>query len=463
MARKAHGRRGLSTWLTNSRTPVFVLDARRMVLVFNRGCEELTGWTAADVVGQVCDYTTETDRAQVESVTGCLCPPPEVLDGGPRRADVTILHRDGTSASRCVHFLPLQADDDSRFRILGVITEVESTPPDTAPGVGNDLHRRLSEAQVRLRQQFDSDAVIACGPHMQRVLAQVGIARNSDASVHLTGERGVGKEHIARLIHYGSERRLTSFVPLECAALPAFDLKRTVRRLVESARNEERSEFALRPGAVYLDQVGALPRDVQELLLEACRPDAREPAGLRLFSADTRTLESLVAEEALLPEMYWLLTSITIEIPPLRDRGEELPLLAQQLLEALNRDQERQVSGFAGDVLQAFREYNWPGNVDELRSVVEESRSASASATIQSRDLPYWFRAGVDAQALGPSLAPKPRPLAPYLAEVEAEQIRWALDQARNNKSLAADLLGLTRARLYRRMEALGIEDGGAT
>ena len=83
MSRKAHGRRGLSTWLTNSLTPVFVLDARRMVLVFNRGCEELTGWSASDVVGNVCDYATETDRTQVESITGCLCPPPEVLTGRP--------------------------------------------------------------------------------------------------------------------------------------------------------------------------------------------------------------------------------------------------------------------------------------------------------------------------------------------------------------------------------------------
>jgi PAS domain S-box-containing protein len=463
MARKAHGRRGLSTWLTNSRTPVFVLDARRMVLVFNRGCEELTGWSAADVVGQVCDYATETDRAQVESITGCLCPPPEVLDGDPRRVDVAILRRDGTSLQRCVHFLPLRADEESRFRILGVITAVESATPLTAPSVAGNLHLRLSEAQVRLRQQFDSDAVIACGPHMQRVLAQVRIARGSDASVHFAGERGVGKEHVARMIHYGSERRLSSFVPLECAALPAFDLKRTVRRLLESARDDEPSEFALRPGAVYLDLVGALPRDVQELLVEACRPDARHPAGLRLFSADTSSIESLVATEALLPELYCLLTSITIDIPPLRERADELPLLAQQLLETLNRDQERQVSGFAADVLLAFREYRWPGNVDELRSVVEEARSAATSATIQSRDLPFWFRAGVDAQTLGPSLAPQPRPLAPYLAEVEAEQIRWALDQARNNKSLAADLLGLTRARLYRRMEALGIEDGGTT
>ena len=153
------------------------------------------------------------------------------------------------------------------------------------------------------------------------------------------------------------------------------------------------------------------------------------------------------------------MTSITIPVPPLRERTDELPLISQQLLEAHNRDQNRQVTGFAAEVLEAFRKYNWPGNVAELRSVIEEARAASKSSTIQASDLPYWFRAGIDAQAFGPSAAPQPRPLAPYLAEVETEQIRRALEQARNNKSLAAELLGLTRARLYRRMEALGIED----
>lgn len=460
MSRKAHGRRGLSTWLTNSLTPVFVLDAQRMVLVFNRGCEELTGWTAADVVGNVCDYATETDRTQVESITGCLCPPPEVLAGESGRADVAILRRDGESVRRCVHFLPLLADEESKFRILGLMTEGDTETPDAESASASRLHLWLAEAQIQLREQFDTDALIATGPHMQRVLVQVRVARECDASVHLAGERGVGKEHIARLIHYGSERRLGSFVPLDCESLPAFEIKRTVRRLLESARASEPSDFALGPGAVYFNQIGDLPRDVQELLMEAHRPATDQPAGLRIFSADSRPLDQLVESEALLPELCCLMTSITIRVPPLRQRTDELPLIAQQLLEAHNRDQNRQVSGFAPEVLDAFHKYNWPGNVAELRSVIEEARESSNSSTVQSPDLPYWFRAGVDAQALGPSVAPQPRPLAPYLAEVESEQIRWALEQARNNKSLAAELLGLTRARLYRRMEALGIEDG---
>lgn len=458
MARKAHGRRGLSTWLTNSHTPVFVLDARRMVLVFNRGCEELTGWAASDVVGKLCDYVTDTDRAQVESITGCLCPPPEALEGRSATVDGVILQRDGTSVRRRVHFLPLLADEDSRLRILGVMTDPSADTREAVSGEASQLHRLLAEAQVRAREQFDVDALIAVGAAMQRVLAQVGVCRQNNAAVHVSGERGVGKEHIARLIHFGSERRLRSFVPLDCEALPAFDVKRTVRRLLETLQTGEPSELPLLPGAIYLDQVGDLPRDVQELLVESCGPG--QPADLRLFSADTRPLEELVEAEAVLPELACLLTLITIAVPPLRLRSDELPLIAQQLLEAQNRDQERQVTGLADDVLDAFRNYNWPGNIDELRSVIEEARSTAASATIQSRDLPYWFRAGVDAQTLGPAPGPQPRPLEPYLAEVEAEQIRWALGEAKNNKSLAAELLGLTRARLYRRMETLGIEEG---
>jgi DNA-binding NtrC family response regulator len=436
---------------------VFVLDARRMVLVFNRGCEELTGWAASEVVGKLCDYVTDTDRGQVESITGCLCPPPEVLAGRPASVETVILQRNGTTAQRRLHFLPLLADEDAKLRILGVMTARQPDTHESAAGEVSQLHRLLAEAQVRSRERFDVDALVAVGPPMQRVLAQVRVGRQNNAAVHLSGERGVGKEHIARLIHFGSDRRLRSFVPLDCESLTAFDVKRTVRRLLEAIQTDERSELPLQPGAVYLKQVGELPRDVQELLVEACRPG--QPADLRLFSADTRPLDELVEAETVLPEFACLLTLITIPVPPLRRRTDELPLIAQQLLEAQNRDQERQVTGLAADVLEAFRNYNWPGNIDELRSVIEEARAAAASSSIQARDLPYWFRAGVDAQTLGPSPAPQPRPLGPYLAEVEAEQIRWALGEAKHNKSQAAELLGLTRARLYRRMEALGIEE----
>lgn len=431
-----------------------------MVLVFNRGCEELTGWGASDVVGKICDYATETDRAQVESITGSLCPPPEVLEGRWCAVDAAILRRDGSSVRRRVHFFPMPTDDPARLRILGLITDAGAEPPAATSTAENGLHLRLAEARARAREEFDVESLIAEGPHMRRVLAQIGVARNCDSSVHISGEPGVGKEHIARLIHFGSHRRLRTFVPLDCAALPAFEVKRTVRRLLDSLREGDPSDVALTPGAVYLNQVGDLPRDVQELLLESCRPAATDPASLRLFSAESRPLEQLVDSEALLPELCCLLTQLTIAVPPLRQRLDDLPLLAQQFLEAQNRDQERQFSGFAPDALSAIRHYNWPGNADELRSVVDEARAAATGTTLQSRDLPYWFRAGVDAQSLGPVSAPRPRPLEPCLAEFEAALIRQALAEAKNNKSHAAELLGLTRPRLYRRMQALGIDDG---
>jgi len=118
----------------------------------------------------------------------------------------------------------------------------------------------------------------------------------------------------------------------------------------------------------------------------------------------------------------------------------------------------RQVGGFADEVWTQFREYNWPGNVDELMAVVAEARAAAKGGVITAADLPFRFRAGRDAQAVGPPPKVAVEPLEQLLQRVEVEEIRRALDAARNNRSKAAELLGITRPRLYRRMQVLGID-----
>jgi len=180
-----------------------------------------------------------------------------------------------------------------------------------------------------------------------------------------------------------------------------------------------------------------------------------------LVAATTGDLRPAVDREDVLPELFYLLTPLSIELPPLRRRGEDLPLLAQHFLEAMNPGSDKQVTGLAEGVLEKFREYNWPGNLDELAAVLEEARTACRGSTIGLGDLPFRFRSGLDAQAVAPSATFSPEPLEEYLARIEAEQIRRALKQSRQNKSKAAELLGVTRARLYRRMEALGIDDAG--
>ena len=180
---------------------------------------------------------------------------------------------------------------------------------------------------------------------------------------------------------------------------------------------------------------------------------------LRIIATTTSDPSMLSEDERIRSDFYHLLTPMCIAVPPLRRRMEDLRYLAQYLLEELNRGESRQLNGFADDVWEKFTEYNWPGNVDELLAVIREARAACNEPWIRTKDLPFRFRTGYDAQSVGPALQPQVAALEPYLAKAEKEQIEQALKQCRHNKAKAARLLGMTRPRLYRRMQILGIED----
>ncbi|WP_299462964.1 helix-turn-helix domain-containing protein, partial [uncultured Gimesia sp.] len=178
---------------------------------------------------------------------------------------------------------------------------------------------------------------------------------------------------------------------------------------------------------------------------------------IRLITASSLSLPELLDRELLLPEFYFLITTMEIKVPPLRERRADLELLAQHFLENENRYQEKQVSGFAPGVLSQFQDYFWPANLDELTKVIQAAFQATSTLLITQESLPLRLKTGIDARMLGPALSSAIKPLEETLHQVESEQIILALEQSKNNRTEAARLLGLTRAKLYRRMEALDI------
>ena len=181
------------------------------------------------------------------------------------------------------------------------------------------------------------------------------------------------------------------------------------------------------------------------------------------MSSSTERLQDAVDDERLISEFFFLLTTLTIEVPSLRERGDDLIPLAQAFLESQNRNADRQIGGFADAAWPQLREYAWPGNLDELALVVLEARQNCTAPVIGVSDLPLRFRAGLEAQSVGPpqrSLDEPPIPLLDeHLASIERDLIRRALIKAKRNKTLAAKLLGIPRPVLYRRMEVLKIGD----
>lgn len=465
MAKRSRRSAAVLKTLQSSASPLFLLSDRRVVTFFNAGCEALTGWASADVVGRKCDYLAEPDSSGIDAIPATLCPPPEVFAGEAASVPAYLVHRDGRSFPRMIHFTPLFEESEGVSRVaavLGVIGAIAAPRPSAPPTLAQKLHAELAAERAALRVRFGLKSVIARSESMLRVLRQVALAKDSHAPALLRGEPGVGREHLARVIHSESEARHRCFVPLECASLPAFELKQTLRRLFSHDPDDLRDASptsSLLPGTLYLKDVERLPRDLQEFLVQQLSKGDATRSALRVLAGTAADLAAAVAGETVRSDLFHLLTPLEIVIPPLRQRVEEIPLLAQALLEERNRGAERQRGGFSDEVLRQFREYRWPGNVAELAAVVGEAWEAAAGSIIQPGDLPFRFRTGRDAQQAGPAAAPRAAPLEQYLEAVEKEQIERTLSQVRNNKSRAAELLGMPRPKLYRRMEALGIVD----
>jgi transcriptional regulator with PAS, ATPase and Fis domain len=460
MKRRARKRVRPDHLIGRATTPVFMVAPDHRISFFNAGCEALTGWLTEDVVGQLCEFVTEPEATTPESLAACLCPPATAFEGRVVSLPAQIVCRNGERLPRTLNFIPLKDEEGALACVLGAIAEAESSNRLAPNGAADELHSELAALRLFLIRRFGVKSLVCRSDAMLRVAEQFAIARATGSPVLIWGESGSGKEHLARAIHYDSPRRTRAFVPLDCLILSALELGQMLKRLLFPDEDAYASPWALEPGTLFLANVDALPRDAQQIVADAFRSENPRTRELRLMASTTCEPAHLADDkDRLRADFFHLLTPFCIAIPPLRHRMDDLRLLAQYLLEELNRGDARQLNGFGDDVWEKFEEYNWPGNVGELLAVIREARAACNEPLIRAKDLPFRLRSGLDAQALGPQRRAPVAALEPLLAHTEREQIERALAQSRHNKSRAAQLLGMTRPRLYRRMEILGIRD----
>ena len=452
--KKGSGRRTrLETRLSSLETPLFLIDASRTVLFFNQGCEKILEWSADEIQGQTCDYAVDIDADECESICNLLCPPPEAFKGTRSEVPRYLLARSGKTLPCVIRYTPLLDEQHQTKLVLGIIDRIEAprTLPTTSPP--QQLHAELAALRLSLRNRFRFSTIVARNDAMQRVLRQLELAINSTQPVHFWGEPGTGKEHLARVIHFESEQRRKIFIPLDCDILPPRELKQTVSKILNRDFDES---TPLEPGVLFLSQIESLSRDIQDLILSNYQ-SAASKENIRLITASSSSLADLLEQEAILPEFFYLITTMQIKVPPLRERREDLELLSQHFLENENRYQEKQISGFAPGVLSLFQDYFWPANLDELAKIIQAAFQTTSELLIAQESLPLRLKTGIDARMLGPALPSAIKPLEETLHQIEREQIVFALTQAKNNRTEAARLLGLTRAKFYRRMELLNI------
>ncbi len=306
---------------------------------------------------------------------------------------------------------------------------------------------------------------------IQKVRALIEKLARGQAPVYIHGESGTGKELAARLIHSLGPRADKPFVPVNCGAIP--------EQLMESeffghkkgsftgaVQDKEGLFKAADGGTLFLDEVGDLPIPMQVKLLRAIQERTVRPVGsqselrvdVRILSATHRDLHSLVREGKFRQDLYYRLNVIELAIPNLRDRPEDIPVLAEHLSAKLTAGMENTSPKLSGEALQALSRYDFPGNVRELENILERSLTMCDGSEITAADLQLPESAAAKDDAGTPVELGGDESLEEYLARVEESAIRDALDRTNQNKTAAAKLLGITFRALRYKLEKLGID-----
>ncbi len=433
-----------------AREPVFLMSTDCKLIAVNRAWEALTGYPAEQVTGMVCRAHGPTREGDLAGLAGSFFPPAEALAGQPAGGPTLIIHASGERRWRRVEFWPFHDDRGALLVLFGMVRDSEP-PPLTPDSEAHYLRYELLEVRNQLHGRYGFDNLIGHGLAHQRLLVQVRAAAETLIPVLIVGEPGTGKRLVARTIHQRGVKHQSSLLPFDCAALPPEVLE---RELFGEGGVGTRPRMNLPEGSTLLiGDILDLPRDLQGRL--AALADHR----VRLLATTTGDPETALQEERLRSDLYYALTTLVIRLNPLRQRLDELPVLAQHLLERANQRGGRQRSGFSPEALTVFLGYDWPGNLRELARVIDSAHGRGEGDLIAAEDLPAGIRGSLGAAYTPPPLSPPLTPLDDLLTQVERRLIEHALVRARQNKSKAADLLHISRPRLYRRIKELGIPD----
>ncbi|MBM3821439.1 MAG: sigma-54-dependent Fis family transcriptional regulator [Verrucomicrobia bacterium] len=333
---------------------------------------------------------------------------------------------------------------------------------------------------------------------MQAVFKLIGQLASSDATVLITGESGTGKELVARAIYHHSQRNQQPFLAINCAAIP--------ENLLESELfGHEKGAFTgatqlrvgkfeqCHRGTLFLDEIGDMPPATQAKILRVLQSGAFERVGgnqtfqadVRMIAATNRQLEETVAARSFREDLYYRLNVVRFRMPPLRERPEDIPMLAQYFLRKLQKSKTSARKSLSAEALQAMTEHAWPGNVRELENAIQRALVIATGEVILARDLFTGPLPALPATAQPSSPAPSPtsspavpdnmaemegiarslfrwarkHPTLKVLPAVEKELVRHALKETRGNQVQAAKILGITRATLRKRVAKFHLED----
>jgi DNA-binding NtrC family response regulator len=323
------------------------------------------------------------------------------------------------------------------------------------------LEKRLELAETRLAPVFKSKV-------MQELEELIGAMAPSDANVLITGESGVGKEVVANVIHSKSRRAGKPLVKLNCAAFPQTMIESELFGYVKGAFTGAMNDFPgmiaeARGGTLFLDEISEMPADLQTRFLRVLQEREYRSLGstrmlkadFRVITATNRPIAQALAENRLRSDLYYRINTFQIEVPPLRERKEDIPPLVNTFVQRFARQLGKAEPTIAPEAFQKLLDYSWPGNVRELQNTIEYAVVLARNDIIGIKELPAEIQLP---PALQTSPAPVRRSGVASLDDMERETILQALTQTHGNKKKAAELLGIQRPTLYNKMKRYAIE-----
>jgi DNA-binding NtrC family response regulator len=363
----------------------------------------------------------------------------------------------------------VQAMKDGAFDFIVKPFEID----ELAAVLGNalKLHDALRDNQrlrAELEGRYSFSSLIGSSPAFRSVISAIGEVCESKATVLVTGESGTGKEMVARAIHFNSSRKAGPFVAINCAAIPEglleSELFGHVKGAFTGAVANRSGRFAqAHGGTLFLDEIGDMPIATQAKILRVLQERSFEPVGstltrevdVRLLAATNKDLQEEVRERRFREDLYYRLNVFPIALPPLRERIEDIPALAEHFIEHIGANIGKRIGGFTPAAIKAMSDYDWPGNIRELQNCIERSIIVAKTSMVDIADLPrYLFRQREERAEVGRI----PSALDEELERIERRFILNALQKTHGIQVKAAELLGITERSLWHRIKKLGIQ-----
>jgi PAS domain S-box-containing protein len=422
---------------------VFTVDRDWRITSFNRAAEEITGISRKEAIGKPCPEVFRASMCEVD------CALRQTLETGAPviNKSAFIIDAEGRRIPISVSTALLQ---DGKGEIIG----------------GAETFRDLSlveELRKELTGRFQAGDLISRSPSMRKIFDVLPQVAGSDSTVLIEGETGTGKELLARALHSFSPRHEKPFIAVNCGALPDTLLESELfgyrAGAFTGAERDKPGRFSLADkGTLFLDEIGEISPALQVRLLRVLQERTFEPLGstqtvrvdVRVIVATNRDLAAQVKKGAFRQDLYYRINVVRIEMPPLRKRKEDIPLLVDHFVTRWNRIQGKSVSGVSPEVLSFLMAHDYPGNIRELENIIEHAFVLCAEGRIEPRHLPEGYNARIPP-------AKKRREMNDAVRAMEAQTIREALRRNGDNRLAAARELGIHKSTLFRKMKILGI------